>query len=85
MKILHDGQCGFKKKLSCLEQLIYITEKMRLAMQNRKITGIILDISKTFDRVWVKGFLHKLYTKYKIRGDMFLLLNNYFQECKLCV
>lgn len=58
---------------------------MRLAMKTRKITNIFLDISKAFDIVWIKGILHKLYTKYKIRGDMFLLINNYFQDRKSCV
>ena len=84
--VISKTQAGFHNKFSCLEQIIFSTEKLHIAIKNMKnSTGIFLDISKAFDRVWQKGLLHKMYTQIGIRGNFFLTLVDYFQQrtCKV--
>ena len=43
------------------------------------VRGILLDISKAFDKVWHKGLLYKLET-YGVKGEVLNLLPNYLHE-----
>ena len=62
-KLLNPNQSGFRPKDSCNYQLIEITYNIfstfdcYLTIETR---AVFLDISKSFDKVWHKGFLYKL-------------------------
>ena len=43
------------------------------------LTGVFLDISKAFDKVWHEGILFKLKT-YGVDGEVLALLGNYLYE-----
>ena len=45
------------------------------------VRGIILDISKVFDKVWHKGLIYKL-KSYGISGNLLKLIENYLTNCK---
>ena len=45
------------------------------------MTGIVLDISKAFDKVWHDVLLFKLKT-YGVEGDLHLLVKNYLKNRK---
>ena len=55
-------QSGFRPGDSTVMQLIYIVDKIVNAALERwnEVRGVLLDISKAFDRVWHKGLLAKL-------------------------
>ena len=55
-------QSGFRPGDSTVMQLIYIVDKIANAALERgnEVRGVLLDISKAFDRVWHKGLLAKL-------------------------
>ena len=56
------NQSGFKTCNSCIYQLIWITHKIHKSFYGGyKVRGVFLDISKTFDKVWL------LYLHYKLR------------------
>ena len=43
------------------------------------VSGVFLDISKAFDKVWHEGILFKLKT-YGVNGEVLTLLTNYWRE-----
>ena len=43
------------------------------------VSGVFLDISKAFDKVWHEGILFKLKT-YGVNGEVLILLTNYLHE-----
>ena len=52
---------GFKKLDSAMNQLVNITHKINLNLDNKLDTCLVfLDVSKAFDRVWHAGLLYKL-------------------------
>ena len=79
--IYNDGQAGFRTKFSTIEQIIYTLEKINIHLSGKNdVIGCFLDISKAFDRIWQKDMLYKLYHHVGIQGNMFLLINNYFND-----
>ena len=46
---------------------------------NIGVSGIFLDISKAFDKMWYEGILFKLKT-YGVNGEVLILLTNYLHE-----
>ncbi|GBN49083.1 RNA-directed DNA polymerase from mobile element jockey [Araneus ventricosus] len=54
-------QFDFREKLSTSHQLIRVVEYVTEGFGNKQKTGaVLLDIQKTFDRVWQDGLIHKL-------------------------
>ena len=68
---LCNDQAGFRKHFSTDEQTIYTFEKIKIELDKKSGTGVFIDISKAFDRVWINGLLYKLYTQVGAKGIFF--------------
>ena len=74
-----DVQYGFRSSQSTVDLLTIVSDRIARAFNRSRATrAVILDISKTFDRVWHAGLLHKL-TPYEISGQIFGLISSFFQ------
>ena len=59
--VLDDAQHGFRKKRSCISQLIVTLNDFANCLKNKEqIDAILLDFSKAFDKVDHNGLLLKL-------------------------
>ena len=75
-------QSGFLPGDSCISQLLSIVHKINSSFDcdpTTDVTGVFLDISKAFDKVWHEGILFKLKT-YGVNGKVLTLLTNYLYE-----
>ena len=62
---------GFKKLDSAINQLLYLADKIRKALEaGKEICLVFLDVSKAFDSVWDSGLLHKVRCM-GIEGELF--------------
>ena len=78
------SQAGFHKKCSMFGQLVYCTEKLYTESGNNKCaTGVFLDISKAFGRIWVKGLIFKLINQVGLIGKILTLLSDFLQHMKM--
>ena len=69
--LLSDLQYGFRSSQSTKNLITVITDRIGRAFNRSGATrAVALDISKTFDKVWHAGLLHKL-TSYEISGQTF--------------
>ena len=69
-QLLSDAQHGFRKKRSCESQLILTIQDLANGLNSREqIDAILLDFSKTFDKVPHQRLLEKL-QHYGIRGHL---------------
>ena len=76
-------QSGFLPGYSCISQLLSIVHKINSSFDcdpTIDFSGVFLDISKTFDKVWHEGILFKLKT-YCVNGKVLTLLTDYLHEC----
>ena len=72
---------GFRPGNSCTNQLISTAHKILSAFDdNHEVSGVFLDISKAFDRVWHEGWLFKLQQN-EISGELITLIKN-FMSCR---
>ena len=59
--LISDQQYGFRKRRSCGDLLVYVTELWnRCIHKHGEAQVVALDISKAFDRVWHEALLAKL-------------------------
>ena len=58
--LLSSFQSGFTPGDSTTNQLLHVYHLLCEALDHKKVRLIFCDISKTFDRVWHGGLLHKL-------------------------
>ena len=66
-----DFQYGFRSSCSTADLLTVAADRIARAFNRSGATGAVeLDISKSFDRVWHAGLLHKL-KSYGISGQIF--------------
>ena len=55
------SQCGFKPEDSFINQLLSITHDIYQSFDNGfAVSGVFLDISKAFHKVWHKGLIYTL-------------------------
>ncbi len=52
--------------------------------KKKKLFGLLVDCSKTFDMVWRAGLWHKL-IRYWVKGKFFKLIKNMYNNNKSCV
>ena len=57
--LISPNQLGLKQGDSCINQLLSITNDVYQSL-DYVVRGVLLDISKAFDKVWHKGLIHKL-------------------------
>ena len=61
--LLNENQSGFRPSDSCEYQLLSTVHDIYASFDcnpPRDVRGIFLDISKTFDRVWLEGLIYKV-------------------------
>ena len=74
MAFFSDSQNGFRSSQSTADLLTVVPDRIARAFNRSGATrDVALDISKTFDRVWYAGLLHKI-TSYGISGQIFGLI-----------
>ena len=79
--LLYDLQSGFRPGQSTVTQLIEIYHQICVAIDHRDYACFTFcDISKAFDRVWLKGLIYKL-EKYGFSGKIFSWLSDYLTDC----
>ena len=73
--LFSDFQYSFRSSRSNADLLIIVSDRIARAFNRSGPTqAVALDISKSFDRVWHAGLLHKL-NSYRISGQMFGLIS----------
>ena len=75
-------QPGFLPGDSCISRLLSIVHKINSSFDcdpTIDVSGVFLDISKAFDKVWHEGILFKLKT-HGVNGEVLTLLTNYLHE-----
>ena len=79
-KLISSNQSGFKPGDSCVNQLVFITDKIYKSFdEGHEVRGVFLDISKAFDKVWHDGIIFKL-TQNRISGSLLKLLRDFLKE-----
>ena len=85
LDIVYDLQHGFREKRSCETQLIMLVDELAKNMQMGKQTDLILlDLSKTFDKVAHEKLILKLH-QYGIRGDTLNWIKDFLDNQKQTV
>ena len=79
---ISSNQSGFKQRDSCINQLLSITHDIYQSLdQSYEVCGVFLDISKAFDKVWYKGFIHKL-EQNRTGGALLKILTGFLKSWK---
>lgn len=83
--ILPNTQFGFRNAHNTEQQLNRICTDVINGFKEKKITAMqLIDIEKAYDRVWIKGLIHKL-IEYKIPNNLIILINSYLESRKFRV
>ena len=78
-------QYGFRSSQSTADLLTVVSDRIARAFNKSGLTeAVALDISKTFDRVWHAGVLHRL-KSYGISGQLFGLISSFLSNRRLRV
>lgn len=78
--LLYKFQSGFIPGHSTSHQLIELIHEILQALDNHELVCLIFcDVSKAFDRVWLRGLILKL-ERYGIKGDLLLWLESYISN-----
>ena len=78
-------QYGFRSSLSTADLLTVVYDRIATAFNRSGATrAVAVDISKSFDRVWRAGLLHKL-KSYRISGQVFDLISSFLSNTRLRV
>ena len=73
-------QYSFRSPQSSADPLTVVSDRIARAFNRSGATrAVALDISKTFDRVWHAGLLHKL-KSYGISGEIFGLISSFLSN-----
>ena len=80
MVYFSDFQYGFRSSQSTIDLLTVVSDRITWVFNRSGATrAVALDISKTFDRVWHAGLLHKL-NSYGISGQIFGLISSFLSN-----
>ena len=83
--LFSDFQYGFRSSRSIVDLLTVVSDRIARALNRSGATrAVALDISKSFDRVWYAGLLHKL-KSYGILGQIFDLISSFLSNRRLWV
>jgi hypothetical protein len=75
--LIYKFQSGFLPGHSTTHQLIKLINEIFMALDNCELICLIFcDVSKAFDRVWLRGLLLKL-ERYGIKGNLLQWLGSY--------
>ena len=74
--LIYKFQSGFIPGHSTLHQLIVLTHEIMQSLDNQELICFLCDVSKAFDRVWLRGLLLKL-ERYGITGNLLRWLESY--------
>ena len=78
--LISQNQSDFKSGDSCINQLLSITHGIYQSFDERfDVRGILLDISKAFDKVWRDDLTFKL-KQNGISGNLLNLLSNLLRK-----
>ena len=78
--VFSDCQYGFRSSRSTANLLTVVSDRIARSFNRSGATrAIALDISKTFNRVWHAGLLHKL-KSYTISGQIFGLISSFLSN-----
>ena len=60
-KLISSNKSGFKLGDSCINQFLSITHEIYKSLYDGyEVRGVLLDISKAFDKVWHNGLIYEL-------------------------
>ena len=80
--LISDNQSSFKPGDSCINQLLSITHNSyKLFDGGYEVRGVLLDISKAFDKVWHDGLIFKLQEN-GISGNLLKVLKHFLANRK---
>jgi hypothetical protein len=78
--LLYRFQSGFIPGYSTTHQLVELYHNILLALDNKEMTSITFaDVSKVFDRVWIRGLILKL-ERYGVKGELLCWLKSYLSN-----
>ena len=83
-KLCAPSQSRFLPGDSCIAQLLSIMHEMQTGFDNNPPVdgkGVVVDVSKAFDKVWHIGLLFRL-KAHGVDGELLSLLENYLQNRK---
>ena len=79
-ELILSNQSDFKLGGSCVNQLVSIKHEIYKSFDGgHEVSGVFLDISKAFDKVWHDGIILKL-TRNGISGNLLKLLRDFLSE-----
>jgi hypothetical protein len=79
--LIYKFQSGFLPGHSTTHQLIELINEIFMALDNRELICLIFcDVSKAFDRVWLRGLLLKL-ERYGIKGNLLQRTTDNNKKC----
>ena len=80
MKCIYKFQSGFIPGHSTSHQLIELTHEIMQSIDNEELICLIFcDVSKAFDRVWLRDLLLRL-ERYGIKGNLLRWLESYISN-----
>ena len=80
--LISPNQSGFRPGDTCVNQLLAITHEIYKSFdEGFEVRGVLLDISKAFDKVWHEGLLLKL-NQNGISGNLLKLLRDFLSYRK---
>ena len=78
--LIYEFQSGFMHGHSKAHQLIELTHEIMQSLDNQELICLIVcDVSKAFDRVWLRGLLLEL-ERYSITGNLLRWLESYISH-----
>ena len=81
-KLIYEYQSGFLPKHSTIHQLLELHNSILNSLEKKEFSCFLFcDFSKTFDKVWHRGLIHKM-NSYGIKGPLIKWFENYLYQRK---